>query len=568
MNFSEIPIVQRDEYDVTDSVKLNGSPGTGKTTQSFRRYIEALDELAIGVEDTCVVSYRVSLANDLIRRLQSLDIVDDQDTHDLEKFGTIHAVCKRLLNVSHRSMVNSSHKQEWCQNRSWKYYSEENEDTVGQLFFDIVDWLAINNKTVYDASIAPAYQDFVDEFREVELSDVIQSWNDFKIHNGLYDYHDLLAEVVYQEIVPDAEILVVDEMHDVYPLMFSVIEMWSKKVNEKGGTVIVAGDTQQVINEYQGADERFFNEIDIPEITLQESFVRPPKSHWNLATDMLSKSQTPREIKTNATGSISHRTSPQLPSIEPNNPQDILHERASESDSTMFLARSRAQCRQVSKSLKQDGILFKGSSGTLAWTRRNNAKRVALYHILQELSIFHADDGKEFAEHSKTKFDADDALLFIQSLPSEYVDGDKDEFELLAKSENEIYMYDFVQNTTDEFWSDLTNSAESLENLLVNESLKSWLRPALKNNNVSLENSEQLDVTVQTIHASKGSEADVVILYDGITSKIKDSMFVDVDVKENEHRVWYVALTRSKRDLVIVHDGFDYTIPILGGDLV
>ena len=180
MNFSEIPIVQRDEYDVTDSVKLNGSPGTGKTTQSFRRYIEALDELAIGVEDTCVVSYRVSLANDLIRRLQSLDIVDDQDTHDLEKFGTIHAVCKRLLNVSHRSMVNSSHKQEWCQNRSWKYYSEENEDTVGQLFFDIVDWLAINNKTVYDASIAPAYQDFVDEFREVELSDVIQSWNDFK----------------------------------------------------------------------------------------------------------------------------------------------------------------------------------------------------------------------------------------------------------------------------------------------------------------------------------------------------------------------------------------------------
>ncbi len=568
MNFTEIPIVQRDEYDVTDSVKLNGSPGTGKTTQSFRRYIEALDERNTDVEDTCVVSYRVSLANDLIRRLRSLGIVEDKDTDDLEKFGTIHAVCKRLLNVSHKSMVNSTHKAEWCENRGWKYYADDDEDTVGQLFFDVLDWLCINNKSVNDYSIAPAYEEFVAEFREVDLSDIIKSWNEYKVYNGLYDYHDLLSEVVRKEITPDAEILVVDEMHDVYPLMFSVINMWSEKVEQDNGTIIVAGDTQQVINSYQGAHEKYFNQLDIPEITLQESFVRPPESHWNTATQMLSKSHTPRDITTNVEGNIYEISSPKLPSRDVNNPRDILHSQSEENDSVMFLARSRAQCRQVSKSLKEDGILFSGSSGTLSWSRRNNAKRVALYHILQTLSTYDGEDGKVFAENSGKKFDADDALLFIQSVPAKYIDGEKDDFELIAKSENEVYLYDFVQNTTDEFWIDLTNGSDSLDNLLVKESVKSWLQPALENNDTSLLESEQLDVAIMTIHASKGSEADVVILYDGITTNIKNSMFTDSEKRANEHRVWYVALTRSKRDLVIVRDAFDYTVPILGGDLI
>mgnify|MGYP006273118991 FL=1 len=568
MNFTDIPIVDEDQYSITDSVKLNSSPGTGKTTQSFRRYIEALDELGIGVEDTCVVSYRVSLADDLINRLNHLGIVDDVDSSDIDKFGTIHAVAKRLLGVSHKSMVDSSDRQEWCTSRGWTYYSDDNESTIGELFFDILDWLAINNKTVNDASVAPAYEEFVGEFREVDLSNIIKSWNDYKVHHGLYDYHDLLGEVVHQDIIPDVEILVVDEMHDVYPLMFSVIELWVNKVKEQGGTVIVAGDTQQVINRYQGAHERFFNNLDIPEITLKESFVRPPESHWNLATDVLSKSQTPRDIKVNATGNIDYKTSPNLPSVEPNSPQDILYSQSGEDDTVMYLARSRAQCRQVSKSLKKEGILFNGSSGTLAWSRRHNPKRVALYHVLKILSIYGDKDGKIFAETSKIEFDADDALYFIKELPSRYVFGDKSEFEFLAKSENEVRLKDFIEFTTEQFWDDLTNNAESVNKLLVKDGIKSWLKPALENNSRTLDEAEQLDITVQTIHASKGSEADVVVLYDGITSRIRDAMYTDEGARANEHRVWYVALTRSKRDLVIVNDAFDYTIPFLGGDVL
>jgi len=74
----------------------------------------------------------------------------------------------------------------------------------------------------------------------------------------------------------------------------------------------------------------------------------------------------------------------------------------------------------------------------------------------------------------------------------------------------------------------------------------------------------QLNVTVRTIHASKGTEADRVVLYDGITPAIRRSMYNSVQSRRNEHRVWFVALTRSSRELVIVSDAFDYTDPILG----
>jgi len=59
-----------------------------------------------------------------------------------------------------------------------------------------------------------------------------------------------------------------------------------------------------------------------------------------------------------------------------------------------------------------------------------------------------------------------------------------------------------------------------------------------------------------TIHASKGSEADVVILYDGVTSKIQKSIRRNREVSANEDRLWYVGLTRASRKSVIVRDAF------------
>ena len=65
---------------------------------------------------------------------------------------------------------------------------------------------------------------------------------------------------------------------------------------------------------------------------------------------------------------------------------------------------------------------------------------------------------------------------------------------------------------------------------------------------------DQIKTQIGTIHSVKGNEADIVILFNDLTNKIT----VNLDNEqflEDERKVWYVGMTRSKLILVIV-DGF------------
>ena len=60
---------------------------------------------------------------------------------------------------------------------------------------------------------------------------------------------------------------------------------------------------------------------------------------------------------------------------------------------------------------------------------------------------------------------------------------------------------------------------------------------------------EAINLFVDTIHAAKGREADIVILCDGITPTIEKSAFNGH--KDDELRVWYVGVTRAQEVLLI-----------------
>jgi DNA helicase-2/ATP-dependent DNA helicase PcrA len=56
-------------------------------------------------------------------------------------------------------------------------------------------------------------------------------------------------------------------------------------------------------------------------------------------------------------------------------------------------------------------------------------------------------------------------------------------------------------------------------------------------------------IKISTIHQAKGGESDNVILFTDVSHKVWEN--IDND---EEHRVWYVAVTRSKKNLFIVHE--------------
>ena len=68
-----------------------------------------------------------------------------------------------------------------------------------------------------------------------------------------------------------------------------------------------------------------------------------------------------------------------------------------------------------------------------------------------------------------------------------------------------------------------------------------------------LENGENLDenarIFMSTIHAIKGGEEDNVILALHQGDKIQKSIKRSVDKRDEEHRVWYVGITRARNNL-------------------
>ena len=59
-------------------------------------------------------------------------------------------------------------------------------------------------------------------------------------------------------------------------------------------------------------------------------------------------------------------------------------------------------------------------------------------------------------------------------------------------------------------------------------------------------------VKLSTIHAAKGGEATNVLLILDNTKKIRDAIDKNEDKHDEEHRVWYVGVTRTKQNLYIL----------------
>ena len=71
-----------------------------------------------------------------------------------------------------------------------------------------------------------------------------------------------------------------------------------------------------------------------------------------------------------------------------------------------------------------------------------------------------------------------------------------------------------------------------------------------------LSNGEELNkpprVKLSTIHSAKGGEADNVLLILDNTKTIRESAEKNEDKADEENRVWYVGVTRTKQNLYIM----------------
>jgi DNA helicase-2/ATP-dependent DNA helicase PcrA len=603
-------------YPPQESVRLNGPPGAGKTTQVCLRISTLIEEHDVDPADITIVTYRRSLADTIERRLKAWGVIDDDA--DTSMWTTAHAAANRVTgllsrdsarfkDVSEKGLgpaVTSYEQAYFCREvlgvAYWPPESQQSQDTRGQLLFDTLEYAANNLLDPRDESDLhdiPAYDDLREEWPGVDVADKVEQWQAFKDSNDLVEFSELLDAAV-EGPLPPTEVVVVDEYHDAYPALAQVAERWV----DAAETAIVAGDPLQVVNAYSGADPRFFSErMDhLPEVLLDKSW-RVTEEHWMAATRMLQAEFDAPPVERHGRGTIHEYRSPAFEHVQgagwsvpganqAGSPGALVEEYVEGRDDRdmLLLSRTQKQAQGVSAALEKAGVVHETQDvdDIGGWTQR----RVHTLNALLKLSAVPGSYGEDNAQlgiqaynrdGADVRFAAREAAAVIDHCHGQTLTLNADESDQRAESLREeaedaagtvtVTMDDLDEYVKASFYRKYTDGAASAKRLTKSGEFDDADLRALQNAAVRYDDpiavDAMKDVRVLTLHASKGSEATDVVVYDGITSTISTEMERSAETRENEARTWYVALTRGSDRLHIMRDAFGWVQQHLPGDI-
>lgn len=623
-----------------ECVRLYGPPGTGKTTQASLRTAVRAETEDLPAEDVTVVTYRASLADSMWENMLDWgvysEIVDEDqktaynpadDRSPRHYWGTVHAVAARATNFHARfsadgdeleGMMDDDAAKAFCRelgisHKPSKPWFETPWTAFQRLYsygrqnlLDIGWWPdSVPQTTITPLTADARARRLLDTFAEQwgrsrdktapaqRFRRVVERYEQWKQTNNVADYWEMLAEALSDYTgLPPMEHVVIDEYHDVYPLMALLTEKWA----DAAETVIIAGDPDQTVNAYSGADPRFFERFgervskDVPTVLLKQSH-RVPSEHFAAAAEMLAKTREVPPVTPDGRGVI-NRYSPtpirkengtwSLPHPdESGSPVHLYNEYGGGEGGMMYLARTKRQLDGVGAGLDYVGVTYESQEGVAGdWGTRKRvlAALSELEHLQskreeQQLSVagsLSSDTVQTLVKYSQNEYIDEPAE--IQELVNKAREGERSARQDLSPNVDAGELGRYIDS---DWWSTYGQGLQSLPELVGLTDLdKVAMRRAVDRHgtmHVPIE-----DIRLLTIHASKGSEAEDVVLYDGITGRTKRSIDQHRAAKENESRTWYVALTRSSERLHIIRGpsdddepgtGHEWTHQHLPGDL-
>jgi DNA helicase-2/ATP-dependent DNA helicase PcrA len=583
-----------DTADVDEDVRLWGPPGTGKSTQSALRTATRAHEEGLHPSEMTVVTYRKALAGVVRERLLEWGLFDEDD--EFEYWTTIHAAASRATDFHERfedgddleGMVGSSAEYRFCKDlgiskRPSKPWFETRWTVFRDLYnfaknnlLDVGEYANIPDDRLRDLDSSPVAARMLKAFREewgtdVEFETVARKWEEFKRAHNCYDFYEQLTAALSGGLPPMKHV-VIDEYHDATPLMAAVTERWVRNAE----TVIVAGDPDQVVNAYAGANPAFFERLsertnrDVPVVKLTRSY-RCPDEHFAAAARVLAQERNPPNLKTAGRGALNRWPSWEFseegggwntPAPDQEGAPPFLVDEYGED--MMFLARTRRQVAGIAAALDEKGIVYRSQAGVGGdWeTRLTLLNGLDLLADVTPPTEAEGDalTGRTGSDLDKYALSVEQARALRQHSHGRYTTRDDAWSTYLGDLEEDdaVSLDDFREFVTDRWFVRYSKGVASVPKLvdLTDRDKIAMMQAA---DRYGLPKSvEDADTRVLTIHASKGAEASNVVVYDGITGTIADAMDESTELRENEARTWYVALTRASERLHIIRGAFGY----------
>ena len=475
--------------------KILGPPGTGKTTRLLK-YVQTFLKLGTPLNRIGYFAFTKKAANEAKERM--LKLYPQYSYRDLKSFQTLHSLAFTTLGMKKDSVMQSEHYEEVGKAVGIEVtvYKGGQEETgyidSDSEYFNLINTARIKNRTLKEEYDTDLYSDDLDyNFLEIIEKEVKNYKDSFK----LKDFTDMIEEFIVSNLCPTFDVIFIDEAQDLSPIQWKMYDLLKK--NSK--IVILAGDDDQAIYGWAGADVKRFQNEPAKELVLPKSY-RVPIKIQQVAYTIISQIETriPKEWKPrNYQGHCEEVYS--LDELELTQGQWLI------------LARTNYRLIKLKPYLIERGIYFEYKN------RKSFSPK--LYKAIQNFTRWTDDNPltpaeiKDIFEYTGHEFTLDDDKTY-----------DCMDFGI-----------DFTDTWYETFKSDPEQTLYIRQMLSHKEKL-----------------SQDARVKLSTIHSAKGGEADNVLLILDNTDKIRDGIEKSPEKADEEHRVWYVGVTRTKQNLYIM----------------
>ena len=499
--------------------RIFGPPGTGKTT----RLLNEMDKLLLdGVPGTKLgfFAFTRKAANEAKGRAMERFSLDPDD---VTNFRTLHSFCFRHSGINFDQLMTRENWRELSESVGFDLgWDQRNPDSTEDLATALPDKQSvislITMARIKQITYREAYNqwDYAYKHPWDHVQFIAMSYDRYRQVTRTFDFTDMLIKFLENapETCPTFHTIFIDEAQDLSPLQWKVV----KAISEKSDRVIVAGDDDQAIFRWAGADVDTFLQLPGMSETLSQSWRIPSQVH-RLAESVAAqihnrypKKYLPKDEK----GSLFW-----IHGVE-----SILSQLSE--GTWLILAQCAYMLEEVEDLLLAGGFFFETKNRKSVPDKLLVA--VAAWRKLQADQEISGEEVRAIYSYLQTGLDVRRGFKSASGLEDDdsvtYDDLERDVGLLVEK---------------DKPWFTALSKIPEKQSL--------YLR-SIEGRGEDFQGKAR--IVLSTIHGAKGGEADNVILFtDQSHASVRESQ-KDREGNNDLHRTFYVGITRTKNRLFLV----------------
>jgi len=259
-----------------------GPPGTGKTTTLLKKvdsYLKNTDPDKIGY--FAFTQKAAHEARD--RAIKQFNLTED----DLPYFRTLHSLAFRKLGLKKDQVMQPRHYKDLGKKLGFPVTYADYQEDQGGIFTSDSEYLRIIQLAQL-RNITPEQQfDLAEHTQDLERDQLRIIHNElrrYKKEYNLIDFNDMILNFIKSDLSPKFDVVFIDEAQDLSLMQWDMTKsIWNKTTD-----AFIAGDDDQAIFRWAGADVDSFIALKGEYLPLTQSYRIPAKVH-NLAMNIINK---------------------------------------------------------------------------------------------------------------------------------------------------------------------------------------------------------------------------------------------------------------------------------------